>query len=65
VCNLDFFWHEWASETKVLKVHDTIMTLKSVSPEQQKNSHLLKFNSSPIFMDQLITFLMSDKTTSG
>jgi hypothetical protein len=38
------------------------MTFKSVSTEQQKISHLLKFNSRPIFLDKLITFLKSDKT---
>jgi hypothetical protein len=47
------------------KFLNSFMTFKSVSPEQQKISHLLKFNSRPIFLDKLITFLKSDKTTSG
>jgi hypothetical protein len=37
------------------------MTLKSVSSEQQKISHLLKFNSRSIFLDKLITFLKSEE----
>jgi hypothetical protein len=30
------------------------MTFKLVSPEEQKVSHLLKFNLRPIFLDKLI-----------